>query len=157
MEGNRYTAAGDANLLRANRRASKDTGSSGILSKRAVIQPSAFPHAVPGETDPPPCALGAELADGSARRLDPRLVPCARAGGAIFAGFLCLDADAGQQAAGIEINANHLRAVTEGVVTGTARPISLGRRSQVWEVRIVDGNDKLVCVSRCTMAVIEVS
>lgn len=90
MEGNRCTAAGDANLLRANRRASKDTGSSGILSKRAVIQPSAFPHAVPGETDPPPCALGAELADGSARRLDPRHVPCARAGGAIFAGFLCL-------------------------------------------------------------------
>ena len=40
-------------------------------------------------------------------------------------------------------------------VTGTARPISLGRRNQVWEVRIVDDNDKLVCISRCTMAVIE--
>ena len=56
---------------------------------------------------------------------------------------------------GMEINANHLRPVTSGWVTGTARPISLGRRSQVWEVRIVDGNDKLVCVSRCTMAVID--
>jgi len=56
---------------------------------------------------------------------------------------------------GMEINANHLRPVTSGWVTGTARPISLGRRSQVWEVRIVDDNDKLVCVSRCTMAVIE--
>ena len=56
---------------------------------------------------------------------------------------------------GMEINANHLRPVTSGWVTGTARPISLGRRSQVWEVRIVDDNDKLVCISRCTMAVID--
>ena len=55
----------------------------------------------------------------------------------------------------MEINANHLRPVSSGWVTGTARPISLGRRSQVWEVRIVDDNDKLVCISRCTMAVIE--
>jgi uncharacterized protein (TIGR00369 family) len=63
----------------------------------------------------------------------------------------------GKACVGMEINANHLRPVSSGWVTGTARPISLGRRSQVWEVRIVDGNDKLVCVSRCTMAVIEVS
>jgi 1,4-dihydroxy-2-naphthoyl-CoA hydrolase len=56
---------------------------------------------------------------------------------------------------GMEINANHLRPVTSGWVTGTARPISLGRRSQVWEVRIVDNDDKLVCISRCTMAVID--
>ena len=56
---------------------------------------------------------------------------------------------------GMEINANHLRPVTCGWVTGTARPISLGRRSQVWEVRIVDGDDRLVCISRCTMAVLE--
>ena len=56
---------------------------------------------------------------------------------------------------GMEINANHLRPVASGWVTGTARPISLGRRNQVWEVRIVDDNDKLVCISRCTMAVIE--
>jgi uncharacterized protein (TIGR00369 family) len=62
---------------------------------------------------------------------------------------------AGQAAVGMEINANHLRPVTSGWVTGTARPISLGRRTQVWEVRIVDGNDKLVCISRCTMAVID--
>jgi uncharacterized protein (TIGR00369 family) len=61
----------------------------------------------------------------------------------------------GQACVGMEINANHLRPVTSGWVTGTARPISLGRRSQVWEVRIVDDNDKLVCISRCTMAVIE--
>jgi 1,4-dihydroxy-2-naphthoyl-CoA hydrolase len=61
----------------------------------------------------------------------------------------------GKLCVGMEINANHLRPVTSGWVTGTARPISLGRRSQVWEVRIVDENDKLVCISRCTMAVIE--
>ena len=61
----------------------------------------------------------------------------------------------GKACVGMEINANHLRPVTSGWVTGTARPISLGRRNQVWEVRIVDDNDKLVCISRCTMAVIE--
>jgi 1,4-dihydroxy-2-naphthoyl-CoA hydrolase len=61
----------------------------------------------------------------------------------------------GQTCVGMEINANHLRRVTSGWVTGTARPISSGRRSQVWEVRIVDGDDRLVCISRCTMAVIE--
>jgi uncharacterized protein (TIGR00369 family) len=61
----------------------------------------------------------------------------------------------GQAAVGMEINANHLRPVTAGWVTGTARPVSLGRRTQVWEVRIVDDDDRLVCVSRCTMAVID--
>ena len=61
----------------------------------------------------------------------------------------------GKACVGMEINANHLRPVTSGWVTGTARPISLGRRNQVWEVRIVDDNDKLVCISRCTMAVID--
>jgi len=61
----------------------------------------------------------------------------------------------GRACVGMEINANHLRPVTSGWVTGTARPITLGRRSQVWEVRIVDGSDRLVCISRCTMAVIE--
>ena len=61
----------------------------------------------------------------------------------------------GKACVGMEINTNHLRPVASGWVTGIARPISLGRRSQVWEVRIVDGNDRLVCISRCTMAVID--
>ena len=61
----------------------------------------------------------------------------------------------GKMAVGMEINANHLRPVTSGWVTGTARPVSLGRRTQVWEVRIVDDHDRLVCISRCTMAVID--
>lgn len=73
---------------------------------------------------------------------------------ASFAGYLCLDPDANQQAAGIEINANHLRAVTEGVVTGTARPIHIGRTTQVWEVRIEDDKGRLTCISRMTAAVV---
>jgi 1,4-dihydroxy-2-naphthoyl-CoA hydrolase len=60
----------------------------------------------------------------------------------------------GRACVGMEINANHVRPVTAGWVTGTARPVSLGRRSQVWEVRIVDEEDRLVCISRCTLAVI---
>ena len=64
-------------------------------------------------------------------------------------------APSGKACVGMEINANHLRPVTSGWVTGTARPVSLGRRNQVWEVRIVDGDDRLVCISRCTMAVID--
>jgi uncharacterized protein (TIGR00369 family) len=55
---------------------------------------------------------------------------------------------------GMEINANHIRPVTSGWVTGVANPIALGRRNQVWEIRITDDDGKLVCVSRCTMAVI---
>ena len=56
---------------------------------------------------------------------------------------------------GMEINANHIRPVRMGTVTGVARPVALGRRSQVWEVRITDENGKLACISRCTMAVIQ--
>lgn len=59
-----------------------------------------------------------------------------------------------QGAVGLEINANHLRGVREGVVTATATPIHVGRSTQVWEVRIVDEAERLVCVSRCTLAVV---
>jgi len=55
---------------------------------------------------------------------------------------------------GLEINANHLRAKRDGVVTATATPVHVGRRTQVWEVRIADEQGKAVCVSRCTLAVI---
>ena len=55
---------------------------------------------------------------------------------------------------GQEINANHIRSVKSGWVYGTAKPLHLGRQSQVWEVKIVDENNKLVCVSRVTMAVL---
>lgn len=56
---------------------------------------------------------------------------------------------------GQEINANHLRAVREGYVHGGARPIHLGRRSQVWAIEIFDDQKRLICVSRLTLAVIE--
>ena len=68
------------------------------------------------------------------------------------AGNLCV-AD-GQRVVGIEINANHLQAVTGGLVTGTARPLHVGRRTQVWEIRIEDARGRLACVSRITLAVI---
>ena len=56
---------------------------------------------------------------------------------------------------GQEINANHLRPVTDGLVIGTARPIHLGTRSQVWGIEIRDPRERLVCISRLTMAVME--
>jgi len=56
---------------------------------------------------------------------------------------------------GQEINANHLRGVRSGRVTGTARPIHIGGRSQVWEIRIEDDKGRLACISRITLAVVE--
>ena len=70
-----------------------------------------------------------------------------------LAGTLCLDPER-EMAVGIDINANHLRAVTEGIVTGTARPLHIGRSTQVWEIRIEDERGKLVCISRLTLAVV---
>lgn len=55
---------------------------------------------------------------------------------------------------GIEINANHIKAKRDGIVTGTATPIHVGRSTQVWQVMIVDEQGKTVCVSRCTLAVV---
>jgi 1,4-dihydroxy-2-naphthoyl-CoA hydrolase len=55
---------------------------------------------------------------------------------------------------GIEINANHLRAVRSGLVTGTARPIHVGRSTQVWDIRVEDDAGKPVCISRITLAVL---
>ena len=55
---------------------------------------------------------------------------------------------------GIEINANHLRGVRAGWVTGTARPLHTGRSTQVWEIRIENDEGALVCISRLTMAVV---
>ena len=68
-----------------------------------------------------------------------------------MAANLCLEPGTGQ-AVGVEINANHLRAKTEGVVTGTARPLHVGRSTQVWDIRIEDEQGRLVCVSRLTLA-----
>jgi 1,4-dihydroxy-2-naphthoyl-CoA hydrolase len=57
---------------------------------------------------------------------------------------------------GQEINANHLRSARSGRVTGTARPVHLGRRSQVWDIRIEDEQGRLTCVSRLTMSVLDI-
>lgn len=68
------------------------------------------------------------------------------------AGNLCVGPD--RICVGLEINANHLRAARAGSVTGTARPLHVGRATQVWEIRIEDAAGKPVCVSRLTLAVI---
>lgn len=70
-----------------------------------------------------------------------------------LAGTMCVDATQ-EMAVGIEINANHVRAKTEGIVTGTARPLHVGRNTQVWEIRIEDEGAKLICVSRLTLAIV---
>ena len=58
---------------------------------------------------------------------------------------------------GLEINANHLRGKRDGEVRAVATPIHVGRRTQVWDVRISDEAGRLVCISRCTLAVVPLS
>ena len=70
-----------------------------------------------------------------------------------IAGGLCVE-PATQAVVGLEINANHLRGVRSGVVTGIARALHVGRSTQVWEIRIENEAGKLVCISRLTLAVI---
>lgn len=62
---------------------------------------------------------------------------------------------ASKMAFGLEINASHLRSKREGTLTGTATPIRLGRTAHVWDVRITDEEEKLVCISRCTIAIVD--
>ncbi|MBT2736806.1 hotdog fold thioesterase [Bacillus sp. ISL-7] len=57
--------------------------------------------------------------------------------------------------AGLEINANHVRPKTEGVVTAVGTVLHQGKSTQVWDIKITDEQDRLICVSRCTMAVIK--
>lgn len=59
-----------------------------------------------------------------------------------------------QAAVGVELNANHLRAKTEGIVKATATPLHRGRTIHVWEIRIEDEESRLVCASRCTLAIV---
>ncbi len=67
------------------------------------------------------------------------------------AGFLA--ADPGSIVVGLEVNANHLSSATEGRVTGTCRPFHIGRTTQVWETRIHDAQERMICVSRLTVVV----
>jgi uncharacterized protein (TIGR00369 family) len=66
-----------------------------------------------------------------------------------------LASPSGHSAVGIEINANHVRPVREGRLTATATPLHTGSTTQVWDVKITDEEDQLVCASRCTLAVVE--
>jgi 1,4-dihydroxy-2-naphthoyl-CoA hydrolase len=70
------------------------------------------------------------------------------------ASMLCVD-EAQYLCVGQEINANHVRGVASGTVTATARPFHLGNRSHVWHIEIRDESERLVCVSRLTMAIVE--
>ncbi len=56
---------------------------------------------------------------------------------------------------GLEINANHLKSVRDGFVKGITKPIHIGKKTQVWEIRILNEHDELICISRITMAVLE--
>ncbi|MCY7352282.1 MAG: hotdog fold thioesterase [Cytophagaceae bacterium] len=73
-----------------------------------------------------------------------------------MAGLMVLENPETQHCVGVEINANHLRSVTEGWVYGRCVPLHVGRRSHVWEIKISDEAGQLVCVSRITIMVVEV-
>ena len=60
----------------------------------------------------------------------------------------------GQRAVGLDINANHLRSVSAGWVVGIARPVHIGRTTQVWQIELRDEQARLTCVSRITMAIL---
>lgn len=59
-----------------------------------------------------------------------------------------------QVAVGMEINANHIRPKRDGIVTAVATPLHKGRTTMVWDVKIVDEEEKLICVSRCTVGIV---
>ena len=60
----------------------------------------------------------------------------------------------GHRGVGLDINANHLRSATSGWVTGTAKPVHIGRTTQVWAIEMVNDAGELTCVSRITMAIL---
>lgn len=57
-------------------------------------------------------------------------------------------------AVGQEINGNHIRSKSEGVVTAIATPVHVGGRSHVWSIQITDEEENLICIARCTMAIV---
>lgn len=67
--------------------------------------------------------------------------------------YLCVDSEK-RATVGLEINCNHIRSVKSGIVTGTAKPVHIGGKTQVWEIRIEDEMGKLICISRLTVAVL---
>ena len=67
--------------------------------------------------------------------------------------YLFIDRET-QRAVGLEINANHIRSVSQGTVKAVGIPVHAGRTSLVWDVRLYDEEERLICISRCTVAVI---
>ncbi|WP_376775459.1 hotdog fold thioesterase [Cohnella nanjingensis] len=57
-------------------------------------------------------------------------------------------------AVGLEINANHIRGKRDGIVTATATPLHKGRTTMVWDIKITDEDERLICISRCTVAIV---
>ncbi len=74
-----------------------------------------------------------------------------------IASFLCLKDPSKQTAVGLEINANHMRSVKSGFVFGKVTPIHIGRSTQIWDIRITNEENKLVCISRLTVAIVDVN
>ena len=70
-----------------------------------------------------------------------------------MASFLCVDTTK-FYCVGLEVNANHLRAVRSGRVTAVARPVHMGRTTHVWDIRLTDDSGKFSCISRLTIAVV---
>jgi 1,4-dihydroxy-2-naphthoyl-CoA hydrolase len=70
------------------------------------------------------------------------------------AAHCCIDTNL-QYCVGLEINANHIKGAKNGFVFGTTRPVHIGKKTQVWEIKILNEQNELVCISRITMAVID--
>ncbi len=70
--------------------------------------------------------------------------------GSVAANLAC---ENNEYCVGLEINANHLRPVSSGIVTGTAQAIHIGKSTQVWEIKIKDDKNRATCISRITLAV----
>lgn len=72
-----------------------------------------------------------------------------------IASFMCMKTKQKQHAVGLEINANHVRSVREGFVYGRVTPIHVGRTTHLWEIKITNEQNKLVCISRLTVAIVD--
>lgn len=72
-----------------------------------------------------------------------------------FGATLTVDSEK-QYCVGLEINANHIKSAKSGFVEGIAKPVHLGRKTQVWEIKITNEANQLVCISRITMAIMDI-
>ena len=73
-----------------------------------------------------------------------------------LASFYSIEPDSGKMPVGVEINANHLSSARNGYVFGKVEPIKVGRNMHVWQIRITDEKNKLICVSRLTVAIVDI-